>query len=62
MSSMVRKIIGIEEIDVLESIFKRTIDVLESIFKRTIDVLIKSNEENIFCKNGFCLALYDGIS
>ena len=51
MSSMVRKIIGIEEID-----------VLESIFKRTIDVLIKSNEENIFCKNGFCLALYDGIS
>ena len=51
MSSMVRKIMAIEEID-----------VLESIFKRTINVLIKSNEENIFCKNGFCLALYDGIS
>ena len=43
MSSMLRKIMAIEEID-----------VLESIFKRTINVLIKSNEKMIFCKNGFC--------
>ena len=47
---MVRKIMASEEIN-----------VLESIFKSTIDVLIKSNEEKIFYKNGFCLPLYDGI-
>ncbi len=50
MSSMVRKNIDNEEIN-----------TLESIFKRTINILIKTNEKNIFHKNGFSIALYDGI-